>query len=540
MYKILIADDEEKVCQLISKIIDWESLGIDIVGVANDGKTALNLIMKELPDIVITDIRMPGYDGLELIAKAKEVKSEIRFIIISGYRQFDYARNAIKYGVEDYLLKPIREEELLDIIVEMLEKVKNQKQNLEEKQDMQKQIATDAKRIRSNFLEHLLEESKKLPDSLDIKVCNQLYHCNFKKGYYQAIVIKPDISRKEYNSESYQILLRRAQSIAENILREEEGVLECLTIATWEGIFFLLNRKEADNQLLRKKLTQIKNSISGLRDLFWNIQVTIGVGVIIDDFKQLPKTIKTARNKTLSRVFYGKGMILQADEYSKEIIKVNHVFDIKIRKLMLEYLESQNTEEVCQILENVENKLIESKIQDGDLLLNLLKEILDVFLFAMKNIQFQEEHNDIQMKILHEFHMCTSAREIFEMLRSNFSYYLTIAEEEKKKSETKPIRDAKKFIAENFAKPLRLEDIGTVIGFNATYFSALFKKETGKNFSEYLIEIRIHKAKELLLEEKMSVMEVAEKVGYSDLKYFTKIFRKETGLNPSEFRKMYR
>lgn len=539
MCKILIADDEEKVCQLISKIIDWESLGIEIAGIAHDGITALNLVKEEMPDIVITDIRMPGYDGLELIAKAKEVKPDIRFIIISGYRQFDYARNAIKFGVEDYLLKPLREEELLEIVSQMMEKIKSQQQNHEEKQNMQNQLDKSSKKLRSDFMQLLLEDVNKLPENMEKEKCNQLYHCNFKDGFYQGIVIKPDISRKEYNAESYQILLRRAQIIAENIFKEEE-VIECLSITTVEGIFFLLNKNGVDRQELRKQLTKIRINICGLRELFWNIRVTIGVGYPVTDFNQVRNTIVSARSTALSRVFHGFGMISQADSLIYPEIKTTEMFDSKAQKMMLEYVEAQNIDGVCKIIDNIELAIYDKKISDGYFLLRLSKEIIDVFLFAIKNFDLQEESFDIRIKILQEYHMCTTVQEIFQMLHTTFLEYISMVQEEKKKVETKPIRDAKKFIEENYAKQLRLEDIGAEIGFNATYFSALFKKETGKNFSEFLIETRVHKAKEFLVEKEITVTEAAEKVGYTDMKYFTKIFRKETGLNPSEFQKMYR
>ncbi len=113
MIKVVIADDEENVCQLIRGLIDWKSLDMEIVGVAHNGVEALELIKTLSPDLMITDIRMPGYDGLEMIQRAKMIKDNLDFIIISGYRHFEYAQNAIKYGVSDYLLKPIKKEDFL-------------------------------------------------------------------------------------------------------------------------------------------------------------------------------------------------------------------------------------------------------------------------------------------------------------------------------------------------------------------------------------------------------------------------------------------
>ena len=112
LLKVIIADDEDKVCQLIYGLIDWESLGMEVIGIAHNGLEALEMVKTLEPDLMITDIRMPGYDGLELIERSKEISDTLEFIIISGFRHFEYAQHAIKYGVGDYLLKPIKKEEL--------------------------------------------------------------------------------------------------------------------------------------------------------------------------------------------------------------------------------------------------------------------------------------------------------------------------------------------------------------------------------------------------------------------------------------------
>lgn len=122
MCRVLIADDEPKVLLLIKSLIDWQTLGLDLVATANDGVAALAAIAQLRPDIVITDIRMPGYDGIELIGRAKALNPAIDFIIISGYRHFDYAQKAIRFGVEDYLLKPLKAVEINQTLGKMIEK----------------------------------------------------------------------------------------------------------------------------------------------------------------------------------------------------------------------------------------------------------------------------------------------------------------------------------------------------------------------------------------------------------------------------------
>ena len=127
MLKMIISDDEKMICLLISQLLDWENLGIEIVGMAYTGIEAYEMIKEKKPDIVISDIRMPGYDGLELIKKIKEDKIETEFVMISGFKQFEYAQRAMKYGVKYYLLKPIEEEKLLEIVLEIKEAIQEKR-----------------------------------------------------------------------------------------------------------------------------------------------------------------------------------------------------------------------------------------------------------------------------------------------------------------------------------------------------------------------------------------------------------------------------
>lgn len=122
MLKVLIVDDEVKVCQLILHLVDWEVMNLEVVDILHDGQTALEYIIENKPDIVISDIRMPNCDGLEMIKQAKGAYPDISFIIISGYSNFEYAQNAIHYGVQDYLLKPLRKEELVNTLIKIKEK----------------------------------------------------------------------------------------------------------------------------------------------------------------------------------------------------------------------------------------------------------------------------------------------------------------------------------------------------------------------------------------------------------------------------------
>ncbi|EOR27020.1 AraC family transcriptional regulator, partial [Clostridium sartagoforme AAU1] len=182
MMKVIIADDEVKVCQLIYKLIDWKELDMEVVGISHNGIDALEQVKEKKPDIVITDIRMPGYDGIELIRLCREINEYIDFIIISGYAQFEYAQKVIKYGVCDYLLKPIKKEELINNLEKMKEKYADRMNKLTNEEKLKARLKVDIEKLRSRiFTEILLNKSIQ---NLDLKIqnINEEYHYKFQEG----------------------------------------------------------------------------------------------------------------------------------------------------------------------------------------------------------------------------------------------------------------------------------------------------------------------------------------------------------------------
>jgi two-component system, response regulator YesN len=151
MLRVLIADDESKVCQLIEKLVDWDALGMEVVAVAENGIEALEKIKEFHPDIVITDIRMPGYDGLDLIRLGKEEAPKAEFVIISGYRHFEYAQMAIRYGVNAYLLKPIKKDELTETLKRLSTRFRAQTEQLSQEEKTRLAIRSDEKNLREVF-----------------------------------------------------------------------------------------------------------------------------------------------------------------------------------------------------------------------------------------------------------------------------------------------------------------------------------------------------------------------------------------------------
>ena len=219
MIRVIVADDEYKVCQLICQLINWDELGMELVGTASNGIEALEMIEREKPDLVLTDIRMPGYDGIEVLKRIRENNPNIEFIIISGYSHFEYAQSAIEYGVSNYILKPI-DAEVLNATLQKVRK-RYMERKSREKADLvqQEQQAANAARLRDMLLNDLVSGIV----SGDMDAINKKYYYNFEDGLFQTFMIFADFKDIAYLNESYannviSLLYSKAVIYFENVI----------------------------------------------------------------------------------------------------------------------------------------------------------------------------------------------------------------------------------------------------------------------------------------------------------------------------------
>lgn len=190
MIKVLIADDELKICDLIFNLVDWAALDMSVIAVAHDGKETIEIIKSDMPDIVITDIRMPGYNGVDIIRIGKEYNPDMQFIIISGYSQFEYAQNAIHYGVSDYLLKPVKESELTAALVKIKNSIEKNNQICGQIKNARTLEQQNKKIYRAQLIKEICQGAR--DKEKDIVALNQQYGYELQKGWFSIVIIKAD------------------------------------------------------------------------------------------------------------------------------------------------------------------------------------------------------------------------------------------------------------------------------------------------------------------------------------------------------------
>ncbi len=535
--RVLIVDDEIKICQLINHLVDWNSMGMEVVDIVNDGKAAYESICKNRPDIVITDIRIPNYDGLELIELCKEKFPSVYFIIISGYSEFDFAKKAIKFGVEDYLLKPIKKKELENALKRIKEKYESSRDDEQEKDQLRTFANTAKDKIKQNFLNRIISYSKEKESGadfqLDIDEINQLYQCHFQKGLFTVLHFQLFVKKETDMKESIEFLSSKLQEMIQEALN---GACHEFIVAFYaSSVICLLNCDSGQLIQIKKQFSKIKLNL--LSELFSNIALIAGVGRTYGDLNQVVLSYKEAERALLNRFADAKQYVFEYDTLQTSGKNVSDFIDMKTRNDLIAAQERMDVNPILSYINSLKEQLAKYQF-DSKLIYDCCLELVETFQYGSKNYDVYFQKFDLD-ECRRKINSILTYDELFEYLKNDIiSKYQNFANE-KKVAEKKPIRIAKQYINDHYNQNLTLENVSDHIGFNPTYFSVFFKKETGKNFSEYLTELRIKNAKLYLISTDMDIADIAEEVGYNDLKYFSKLFKRLTGINPSEYRKLY-
>jgi len=282
--------------------------------------------------------------------------------------------------------------------------------------------------------------------------------------------------------------------------------------------------------------TKIRKEIENQRDLFWNVQATVCLGSRRDSLEQVGESMREAlwlcRDRLCRPQSWRDAALEMPDLARRYQMDASRKKSFQVAAECLDEVRFvQELEESCRTVEALPDL-------NGQMVEDWFRQVLEACLYGMR--QSGETEAPLEEEMDKRFWHCTDMAAVYRLLRQGIQAEIQRLKEAKALREMRPITEAKHYIQQHYQEALRLEDVSTAVGFNATYFSTLFKKETGQNFMDYLTELRVSKAKELLCGEELSVQDVAEQVGYRDLKYFSRLFKKLTGVSPSDYKKLYK
>lgn len=505
MLKIIIADDERIIRETISRLIDWSSLGLELVGQCRNGIEAYNAILDESPDIVMTDIKMPGLSGIDLVEKATAAHLNTQFIILSGYGEFDYAREAMKYGVRHYLLKPCNEQQIVSSLKEVIEDCYHKYAT----QQLEKQHALLQNNLRQNVIFNILSQAVGYED----KERSDLYR--FYKMYL------------DFDQTAYQMFRLEG-------LREEELSQGYNALAQWlhshaPGLA-LYGVYVHNNLLVFCQQYDSHADVSGELQAF--LQQTLPEAAITLHSRRFPNLAQLLDDLIPRIAFYSTLVYLNGAHF---VYACNYRSTLHaIKELCDSICGAPDSARRLEYLEQLQHRL--SSIVEPDFLVQLSSSILLNF-SSRSMFCTSAEATEVMLK-LHEYH---TADEIRGFL---FPFLSQIVGETGKDSPSDKdfILHLQQYVRDNISNPnLTLKWIAeNHLYMNVDYVSRKFVRVTGQKFSAFLTDVRIRYAKKLLSEygtEQIHV--IAEQVGCgNNPHYFSQIFKKSTGLTPSAYAKM--
>ena len=530
MYKAIIVDDEKKICSLILELGNWEEYGIEVAAVCYDGEEALQKIQEHRPDLVLTDVRMPVYDGLELIKRTTELGIKPSFVIISGYKYFEYAYSAFKYGVIDYLLKPIDGEQLNEVLRKVVD-LMDAKKRLASTEDALRQLNRNMEQSHHRQMFDDLFAGKSFPS--DQEMLAERYHKEFPLDSFQVFFLKTNRNLQE---ESSLLLTEKITGAAKRIFSEDVTVCTEIVLEGIGGILnFAAGQEERTWNLLHTFLTDIRE----VAEMFGNQQVTIGVGPVVRDLSELPASARSARNAEQAKISLGANRLLQEDPAQYSQMTAAMLLTDKRRREYETLLETVNPEGMETWFAPLLNNWDQGKPPRPEVLTEVRDKLLQGAEKCSEKQQAQDAARELRRITEIESDEADGPREFFHILMQHLVQHLEGLRREMASREKLPIRLAKAYIDEHYSETVTLEDTAAKVGLSSSYFSTSFKKFEKRTFSEYLTSVRMEAAKELLATTRKTNYEIALSVGYTDDKYFCKVFKKEVGIRPGEYRKLY-
>ncbi|MDR6555255.1 response regulator [Paenibacillus qinlingensis] len=534
MYKLVIVDDEPTVRFGLSNYVDWKAYGIEVVGEADDGDVALEVIEREKPDIVLTDVRMPNMDGIQMSNQLSGKFPHIKIVFVSGHDDAEYLKSALKVKAVDYMFKPVNLGEL-EIVIERLVSALNAEHH-ERKliEDMQVKLIQSMPLLREKFLMSLIREGVIYPSRVQDRI--DFLGLNLPmEGAYWVIAIRIDDASEvaQTRSERDQQLLSYSvlNIVQELIERDIGGYVFENQIGEFVGILRLTQEDDQESQLFTLA-EEVRESLHN----YLKISVTIGVGERIYKLASLPQSYLQAKEASDQRWFLGKNQIISMDNLEQDQESV-YRFDAAQQERIVSSLRSADNLKVQEDLYEIYIALSRNRT-DGiaygrniSLQLLLLASRILLELHVQKG-DLESKENELLSKVFQQ--------ETLGALRSLVeAYLLEVCERisEKRNGKSKNVIErTRSIIDKRYAENLQVGDIATEVFLSTTYLCLLFKQETGETINEYMTKVRIEQAKALLKDPANKFYEVCYAVGYSDPSYFSKIFKKYTGYTPSTFR----
>ena len=531
MLKVFLAEDEFIIREGIKNNIDWQAYGYEFCGEASDGELAFPLIQKTRPDILITDIKMPFVDGLALSRLVKKELPETEIIILSGYEEFDYAKEAIQIGVARYLLKPINGETLLQEIDSVAEIILGKQKEKEIREKYQKEMEENSLRDQMDLFQHLvtgdcsMEELLSVADKLDLKIM---------APWYSIVLLKIQSMKHDYEEYSGSIV-----AVDERIVKLAEPEHVLIFDRALEGRAFLFKADSEEELLAYQKeyLGDVKEVLSG----YANLRYFGGIGTPVNRLREIPASFEDASHAFAHRYLVAESCILDSSLLMQEGAAEHEDFRISAvnpeqidRAKMQEFLRTGDLDEVVYFVDEFFGKLdggaMKSRIFRQYITMDAYFSIAD-FLKGLGLQKDEIEAPDQDSSILQD------EKSAMDYIVRIMNKALVLREKKASSRYEDVVSEVIHYIEDNYAQEeLSLNLLASHVNFSPNHLSMIFSQQTGQTLIRYLTDYRMNRAKELLRCSSKKSSVISMEVGYKDPHYFSYLFKKTQGMTPTQYR----
>ncbi|WP_297428448.1 response regulator [Clostridium sp.] len=535
LYRIMIVDDEEEIRLGIIKKIDWEANGFSVVGDAENGQDALEKAEKLQPDVIMTDIKMPFMDGLELGKRLVELMPSTKIIVFSGCDDFEYAHKAIKINVVEYVLKPINSIELTEVLIrlkEQLDREYNEKRNLE---NLYKYYINSLPVLREQFLVGVIEG--KVTEGQWNEQAENL-GIDFQYEHLAVGLIHADgvLNLEEGNSNLG--IQQDSSLIPVSIKKIVDESMEkfCKNISFFysDMVVVIGNFEKKEDILLFIKGI---NEVCKIYKRVMNLTISAGIGYVYNSMPEMRFSYRSAQSALDYRFILGTGKAIYIDDVEPDS-SIQLQLEEQEERTMLNSIKIYSEEEIVMIISSLFKKVEDFLLPFNKYRIYFMEIITSILkLVQAYNLDIEEifGKNFDCYSFLEAFNSINEVKEWLIQKAVKISVYI---KKERINSSMLLIEKAKQYIKDNYSDyDISVETLCSKLHVSPTYFSTIFKRETGMNFVNYLTTLRLEEAVKLLNTTDDKTYIIAEKVGYPEANYFSYVFKKKFGVSPSKYRK---
>ena len=528
---LLIVDDEPSIRNGLASSIKWNDIGIEVIGVASDGNEAMTLIRQLHPHIVITDIRMPNCDGLELMRRVREEEISCHFIILSGYDDFKYAQTAIRYQVDSYLLKPIQIEELKKEVISLRD-------------------LTLAEMQKDNSLRTTAQQLMQQNDTLKMHFCLKLLNNEYKTAkeiesqldHFQ-VPLKNVISRVLvfiYKEITTQTPLEQDFSLQKLLFISIDKAFDeyaCMVVEKEPGTIVLIVNNQSDLlpslEELHARCSRALHQIQEKKLL----SIHVGIGDIASSLLHTNDSYLSALESVSYCIYQTKQKIFDSSIISHTATPVISP-NPKINQELVDAIFRGNIDDLNRLLHDFFHSLFYVEIPPPNYIRGMciflmieVQNSLSNYLDEIKQLFFDIPYTEINK--------LESFREIREWITNKFTCYAEFMKKNASSAKDPIIQQAKAYINDNIYNKIKAENVAAHVGLSENYFTVYFKEKTNENFKTYVQNLKMKKAKEHLKTTNIMISELSSMLGYEDYRSFNRAFKKDTGMTPSEYYQKY-